>query len=68
MASTGTHWDERFATSVLRCLFDELDYVFGFVGSQLFPCFSRIPIQNELDFLRFLIDNEVGLHDRDYLI
>jgi hypothetical protein len=53
---------ERLTTGLLSCIFDEPDHVFRLVGGQLFPDFSVTPIQNELDFLRFLIDNDVGLH------
>jgi len=53
------------STSHLRCLFDKFDDVFGFVGVQNLPDISGFPNLNELDFLRFLIDNDVGLHGTD---
>ena len=56
---------ERLPAGLLRCLFDEIDNVFGLVGGQMLPDRSGRPIQNELDFLRLLINNNVRLHGMD---
>ena len=56
---------ERLATCLPRCLLNGVDYIFGIVGGQILPNVSALPIQNELDFLRFLIDHDIRLHGTD---
>ena len=56
---------ERLPAGLLRYLFDEIDNVFGLVGGQMLTDLSARPIQNEIDFLRLLINNHVCLHGMD---
>ena len=35
------------------------------VGGQLFPDFPCFSIEKELDFLRFMLDNDIGFHGLD---